>query len=622
MTAKEVAQNEKPFCEEHNNCELNYYCETCDQTVCMFCALTKHTSHSSGPTDQMAAKLRDEIKETNTAVEKTVKAIVERRENIDKMIKEQNHELDEIEQHYDEQIRKLMEQKEQAKAQSRNKLSLKEKAFVAQQKELDVIQEEILALRKLNEMLDKNSGKEMLSIEVKKEKRMIDDCIQEVDAKRRKIDSQLMQLDDSFTSNSTTYFAPFKQSFFDPANCELLYPESLYVGKHTVATLCTRDSQGNLCTHCSSVDVEGEVCVELESNTGMVVYATVKDNNDGSYKATFTPQHIGKAKLTASIKGQQVKGSPYDVTIYHSNMYSQPFIRDIRINDIDKNSKLPWGIAIGRYSVLAVTDYHNHCVYVLEDYMHTHTTVRERILFKRFGSHGSNNGQFHNPHGIAFDSNNNLFVVDSGNHRIQKFDVKGNFMLQFGKKGAEIGELSSPRGLVVHNGRVYIADSGNKRVSVFQTTGQFCRNICEQWLGIPCDVAVKADDELLLVAIYGQNCLNAFTLDGQSKGIFGTLHNPFHHSTSKSIQNPFQHFNSNDSSKFPCSIATDLNGFVIVSKTGGKYIEIFDKDGNHVSNSSAQGYPLGIAINSRGDIVATTHNADIHKLIQDDFPIH
>ena len=33
---------------------------------------------------------------------------------------------------------------------------------------------------------------------------------------------------------------------------------------------------------------------------------------------------------------------------------------------------------------------------------------------------------------IAFVNENHLYVADAGKHRVQKFDVDGNYLLQFG----------------------------------------------------------------------------------------------------------------------------------------------------------------------------------------------
>ena len=523
-----------------------------------------------------------------------------------------------------------MERKEQAKAQVRDQASRKEEAFIAQQKELDIIQKELTGIRRLNEMLEKSSGKEMVLTEVKKQKRVIDDCIQEIDAKRRKIDSQLTQIDGSFIS--TIDITPFKRSIFNPANCELLFPECLYVNRPVSAILYTRDSLGNLCAHCSDVDVDNEVYVELETTTGKVVHAEIEDNDDGSYKATFTPRHIGKAKLAASINGQQVKGSPYDVTV-NSNFG----ITKIDSNCIDGDSKQPWAIAIGRYGVWAVTDHHNHCVYLLNGYIPQQKYYNTYQMFKKLGSQGNDDGQFQNPCGVVFDSKNNLYVVDGNNHRIQKFDMRGNYLLQFGNKGTEVGQLSNPRGITVHNGRVYVADSGNKRVAVFQTTGQFCHNIGEQLLGVPCDITVSINT--LLVAVYGQDCLNAFTLDGQSKGNFGTLHQSKSKTNKGTLLLYGQTSSKTDSIMYPYGLTTDLNGFVIVSETCSDHVEIFDKDGNlvkslalnntHVHGSVISAHsnshtwcPLGVDISPEGQIWAVlAERSSIQKLVQDNFPI-
>ena len=44
-----------------------------------------------------------------------------------------------------------------------------------------------------------------------------------------------------------------------------------------------------------------------------------------------------------------------------------------------------------------------------------------------FGSHGKGNGQFDNPTDVSIDSLDYIFVADSGNDRIQKFDKTGTF---------------------------------------------------------------------------------------------------------------------------------------------------------------------------------------------------
>ena len=53
------------------------------------------------------------------------------------------------------------------------------------------------------------------------------------------------------------------------------------------------------------------------------------------------------------------------------------------------------------------------------------------MFVKEWGTAGSGDGQFNSPFGVAVDSNGDVYVADTGNHRIQKFknNVRfGNFI--------------------------------------------------------------------------------------------------------------------------------------------------------------------------------------------------
>ena len=58
------------------------------------------------------------------------------------------------------------------------------------------------------------------------------------------------------------------------------------------------------------------MCVQLKSFTGDVTAGEVRDNNDGSYMASFVAEQVGEAKLSVAINGEQIKGSPYIIVVY------------------------------------------------------------------------------------------------------------------------------------------------------------------------------------------------------------------------------------------------------------------------------------------------------------------
>ena len=96
------------------------------------------------------------------------------------------------------------------------------------------------------------------------------------------------------------------------------------------------------------------------------------------------------------------------------------------------------------------------------------------------GCQGDGRGQLNEPWGIAVGGDGSIYVSDTWNHRIQKFDNQGNFITMWGRFDSTGGELGAPsvfygpRSLVVgQDGNVYVMDTGNKRVQVFAPDGQF-----------------------------------------------------------------------------------------------------------------------------------------------------
>ncbi len=63
--------------------------------------------------------------------------------------------------------------------------------------------------------------------------------------------------------------------------------------------------------------------------------------------------------------------------------------------------------------------------------------------------HGTAPGQFFMLRGIGVDADDNLFVGDSWNNRVQKFDSSGSFRIMFGSYGNRPGQFggAGPNGL-------------------------------------------------------------------------------------------------------------------------------------------------------------------------------
>lgn len=85
------------------------------------------------------------------------------------------------------------------------------------------------------------------------------------------------------------------------------------------------------------------------------------------------------------------------------------------------------------------------------------------------GENGNRPGYLARPRGVALDSEGHLYVTDAAFDAMQVFDGGGAFLLFVGRAGGDPGEFSMPGGVFVdERDRVYVADTQNGRVQVFQ----------------------------------------------------------------------------------------------------------------------------------------------------------
>jgi tripartite motif-containing protein 71 len=69
------------------------------------------------------------------------------------------------------------------------------------------------------------------------------------------------------------------------------------------------------------------------------------------------------------------------------------------------------------------------------------------------------------------DASGNVFVVDEGNNRIQKFDANGSFITKWGTLGSGDGQFEEPTSIALDSsGNVYGVDRGNSRIQVFSSS--------------------------------------------------------------------------------------------------------------------------------------------------------
>jgi DNA-binding beta-propeller fold protein YncE len=86
-------------------------------------------------------------------------------------------------------------------------------------------------------------------------------------------------------------------------------------------------------------------------------------------------------------------------------------------------------------------------------------------------------GMFRQPTDVAWDSDGNIYITDGYvNSRVAKFDRNGDWVKSWGERGSAPGQFNLPHTIAVdRNNNVYVGDRSNRRIQVFDTDGKFLR---------------------------------------------------------------------------------------------------------------------------------------------------
>jgi len=121
----------------------------------------------------------------------------------------------------------------------------------------------------------------------------------------------------------------------------------------------------------------------------------------------------------------------------------------------------PWDVAVAEDGTIFVADTFNHRIQKFD---------KNGRFIKMWGvfAQGQDPESFWGPRGIAIDDIGNVLVTDTGNKRIVVFDSELNYLTQFGGGGFEAGQFDEPVGIAVsRNNEVVVADTWNRRIQIF-----------------------------------------------------------------------------------------------------------------------------------------------------------
>ena len=568
-------------CPTHPDQVLKFYCYTCNQTICVECALLDHPrgEHRFDSISKVIVAEKEEVLRTVAVLEpmrgkvcEAMNRIAASKDDITNNhlvnVKQVNSLFDELRQILEQQREEMLKKLESFKATSHKSLDI-------QNSDLSFLQSKLKSCREfVSNLIDNGSATEILSF-----KSQIADRVNDLTGLMKQA-----PLDPVCTADSTVWcidhakFGTVCQSvchvFCSPhsPNCVVDKPMRHYIddgGKVVNAvsvTVSLQDRLGNA--------VVGQ-CEHLETTSPQVNRVMVKEQDDsrGVYKITYQPVSIAADHVMIKWNGHDIiqfnvpallrdyTALKVMVPVNKKGDIEKPIASDVE----NKNSKLktltrygPDGVEFGKmYGVcngpndeLIVADHDNNKLIVFDkDLQYSHT----------IGEKGENEGRFTHPCGVACDNTGQLYVGDCDNNRVQVFKLSGKFVTAIGTKGSGDGEFNQIRRLVLSStGLLFVCDTGNKRVQVFDTQHNHQFQYSFGHKKVILDLTLNATEDKLF-AVNGL-CILVFTPQGQ-----------------------FLHSIAVDGGAFPFSIYCTSDGHLLVGFCmTSNFLSVYHEDGTVV----------------------------------------
>ena len=223
------------YCPNHQKNELDYYCNTCDKIVCLYCTVKDHVGHTHDIVEKTASEHRNVLRKIITPVDEMIENLSKAEANIvstQEKIKEQANEIDqEIDKCYVEQLQELNKHHKQLKKQLNDAVSEKEKALNEQLNDVTSLQDELKNVEELREGLEKTPDHKIFSTK----EQDVETRMQKVSERYNSLNTQPVEYDnfEFVPAKSYTFLLGNLFTFANPHTSEVI---DLLGIAHTVST--------------------------------------------------------------------------------------------------------------------------------------------------------------------------------------------------------------------------------------------------------------------------------------------------------------------------------------------------------------------------------------------------
>ena len=585
----------KVCCREHAGKEVELFCETCGEPLCVKCAIKggKHHSHDCEELDKAFERYKVEVTASLEPMDKQVTTITKALAQLGARCAEISDQRAAVEADVHTTFGKLQHILDNRKTELISQLhhitQRKLKELAVQRDQLETTLAQLSScLGFVRESLKTGSQEEVLSVKssvVKQVKELTTTFPPDILKPSTEADVIFSALSDVATACRNYGQVSIRDVLPDPSKCHATGKgiEAAVVGEMSTAVLQAVNFKGQPCEE----PIQSSECELVSELSGTRTRGSVERKGQSQYEINYQPTIKGRHQLHIKVEGQHIRGSPFSMSAKSPVEKLGTPIQTFR------GVRTPFGVAINQRGEVIVTEYGGHCVSVF-------SPSGEKL--RTFGTYGSGQGQFRCPCGVAVDSESNILVADCRNHRIQKFSPEGQFVTAVGADGKGRLQFICPTGIAFNaaNKKVYVTDCDNHRVQVLNSDLTFSSSFGKHGSGKgqfarPCGIACNSTGKVY-VADSANHRIQVSTAEGKFLKMFG------------------RGGAGMGELKWPEGITIDSNDMVYVSEWANNRVSVFTAEGVFVTSFGSHGegpgqfkYPYGVSVDNNGVVYVCDH---------------
>ena len=451
-----------PFCSQHKNERLRYFCSSCGACICPVCFAEDHRGHEFDVIEKALQEDKkyimlnvETIKEKANLFREEIRKCEKTSEDVEMIIAIAKQDVSEAAQQVITKTRQQEKQLLESLEMTRRK---RIEQINSAKQELESLVKQIHQAAEFAENLVQRSPdwdiiktrttlkhkfQELRGVEISRHHPTT--FVKFTAASQQDLKLGFIQLTEKPAKAATSTVEGLDQTF--------------HAGVEAEFTLCPKTAEGE-----TSYQADLSDQVEwLIKPTEDVTNVTVQAGEEGNLRLKFTPKVPGAYNVEVKINGEKLPTCPFTLPVKERELVIVGEL-DLKFNQ-GQEFRGPSGIAVNKQGDIAVVDNLGHCVFVFN---------KEGNCLKQIGKEGVDPGQFKYPTGVLFLNDHEVLVTDALNNRIQHINIQtGTVLKTFGKKEKGKGHFMAPCSVHLdHANRLVVTEIHNNRVQVMSKEGE------------------------------------------------------------------------------------------------------------------------------------------------------